>query len=738
MKVLLVYPRVHQLQAPVAFPVGLGILAALLRQQGHEVVVYDQQALNTTPDELLRDLRQQRGIDLVGLGGLVTTYRTMKSLVPALRALFPGVPVVLGGGVTVDPALIFERVRPDICVHGEAEETLPELVAQLEAGSPALDEVRGISFVRDGELHTTEPRPLLRDLDCLPLPAYDLFPAEVYFSSYSWADFARKFRNLPSLPQRRASLLSSRGCPNQCTFCWRMAGRNVRHRSLDRVVEEIELLRSSYGVDSYVFLDECVNASPRRARALARALVDRGLQAPWYGHARVDRFDEALARELQRSGCVGLNFGVESGSPRILAEMKKNATPEQAGAAVRAARRAGIVAVASLIIGMPGETKETVRDTLHWLLEYQPQATGFSYAVPYPGCELYSLPLVQARIRDRYGDKDAFFSALAESGTDRSTLNMTSLSDRELFRLRRWAMLRSSVTSPYKWRALLTTIWDGNERRRMLSYLLSPSQRASAVDVSAHNRRAHGRRDVVSHAARARGLKPAEQLIFDRLRSDLPRMTVLDVGCGAGRTTRELLDLCQRYVGIDSSAEMVAACQRRFKRGRFVTCDARALSPFDDGVFDLVLFSFNGIDYNSHVDRLQILGEVRRVLRAEGTFVFSSHNLHTSKRATPRLERHLRPLDFTRRGARYIVSQANRLRLRRREVQAKGHAIFNDQYFRFRFLTYYISKQAQAAQLAEAGFALSEMIGESGRPLRPGDDDAEDLWIYYVARAADA
>jgi anaerobic magnesium-protoporphyrin IX monomethyl ester cyclase len=434
MNILLIRPSIRENCPPSDFPVGLGIIAAIMRQQGHQVRVYDQNALRVPVEDMLCELGKIGEFDVIGLGGLITIYSRLKMIVPALRERFPRAKIVVGGGVTIEPDVIFEHMPVDFCVHGEGEWTFAELCRAIEKGERDFSEISGISYVHKGELVRNKPREIERNLDLFPMPAYDLFPTEIYLEN------AREtFSSYGVKTKRCATLLTSRGCPNQCTYCWRMSGRTIRFRSLDLLIEEIGFLRSRYKVDSYFFLDECINASRKRTIEFAVKLINNGFAAPWASSARVNKFDGELATLLSRAGCKHIIFGVESGSQKILKEMNKNASPGQASQAVINAWEAGIYPTCNFMIGMPGETKETVGESVQWIRKNRKRIWnfGFFFVTPYPGCDLYREPLVQRLIQEKFATRDNYFSALGDAS--RLTLNMTGFSDDELANLREWA-----------------------------------------------------------------------------------------------------------------------------------------------------------------------------------------------------------------------------------------------------------------------------------------------------------
>lgn len=449
MKILLINPVIREKHPPYNFPIGLGIIAAIMRNNGHKVYVYDQNGLRSSYDDVFRFVRGIKGFDVVGTGGLITTYNQVKTIVSGLRDILPKTKIILGGGITVEPHVIFENMDVDFCVHGEGEHTFSELCNMIESNGDNFSNIDGISYLDHDKLIITPGREVEKNLDKFPMPAYDLFPAETYFKN----NVIKNHLKMNVDTKRCAALMWSRGCPNKCTFCWRMMGRGVRYRSFDLLFQEIDYLRSNYEVDSYLFIDECINANRNKAKEFAEKLVELGYSAPWYSHARVDNIDEELAAIFKTSGCVGLNFGIESASPKMLKVMNKKANPEQAASAVKIAQKAGIQPNCTFIIGMPGETKSTVMESISWVIKNRVQKKHFFFATPYPGCDLYNLPVVQNRIIEKYRTKDGFFSALGDVVD--FTVNMTDFADKQLLNLKKQIEFKILLLSPDKWIKLL-------------------------------------------------------------------------------------------------------------------------------------------------------------------------------------------------------------------------------------------------------------------------------------------
>lgn len=230
-------------------------------------------------------------------------------------------------------------------------------------------------------------------------------------------------------------------------------------------------------------------------------------------------------------------------------------------------------------------------------------------------------------------------------------------------------------------------------------------------------------------------LRPAEIMMFMKYRDEIAGRRVMDMGCGAGRVTSYLSRWTPHVVGIDFARAMIDYCTRAFPQVRFVHCDARDLQAFADGSFDVALFTFNGIDTLSHESRLQALAGVHRILAESGLFIFSSHNRRSRHaRLGPRVQFSRNPVTLAMRTIEFGRSVANRLKTKPLERDEADYALINDEAHLFTMLHYYIDREAQAKQLANAGFELLETYGEDGAILRPGDDDSETNEMYYVAR----
>lgn len=363
----------------IFIPLGIGYLAAVLENNGYAVDVIDCQVLKPTRKKLEDELIKRQP-DVVGVTSATLTYKPTLEIVKAAREACPNSLIILGGPhVTVmDEQTLSEQPEADIVVRGEGEKTMLE-IAHLASKSSLknLDEVAGITFRKNGQIVHTHDRPFIENLDELPYPAHEHFPIDKY------RIFGKTY-----LP-----IITSRGCPFQCTFCLasRMCGRRFRGRSPRKVVDELEWLRDSYGGDAFTFYDDTFTFDRKRTREICEEIKKRNVDVQWDCRTRVDQVSKEILVKMRDSGCQLVHFGVESGSQKMLDAMRKGVTVEQNEKAIRWAKEAGIFVAISVVVGYPGETTDMLRQTLDFIGKTEPDYVYACVAIPYPGTELYNL-----------------------------------------------------------------------------------------------------------------------------------------------------------------------------------------------------------------------------------------------------------------------------------------------------------------------------------------------------------
>lgn len=360
---------------------GLLMLAAVARDLGHEVTVLDGVAMQLDAASFRAHLNAFAP-DVLGLSATTFTVAAAAAVAQAAKSARPGVVTILGGPhVSAVPDETMRRFPAfDVAVIGEGEATLAELLAVLDRRGD-LVEVAGL-LIRNGErLLSTGPRVPIAGLDTLPLPAWELLDG--FPRRYAPAPF--KVRQLPA-----ASLVSSRGCPNRCLFCDRSVfGDHCRFHSADSVVAMIRTLAERFGVREICFEDDTFVTHRGRLKAICEQLIALDAGITWNCLARVNQVTAEGLVLMRRAGCWQVSFGIESGSQRILELIGKQATLAQIREAVRMTRAAGLRAKGFFILGHPGETRETLRETIDFALQLPLNDISVSLMTPFPGTELH-------------------------------------------------------------------------------------------------------------------------------------------------------------------------------------------------------------------------------------------------------------------------------------------------------------------------------------------------------------
>ncbi|MFB3889195.1 MAG: radical SAM protein [Candidatus Bathyarchaeia archaeon] len=360
-------------------PLGLGYLAAVLEDNQYEVTVLDLQIQRPTREQLEAEFSRSNA-DIVGITTSTLTYNPAAEVARAARKVLPNALIVLGGPhVTALPEqTLLTLPEADVVVRGEGERTLLELADLASTGTlQSLGDVDGIAFRKNGQVQRTGDRAFIENLDELPHPAYKHFPLDKYMMAGK--------NYLP--------IISSRGCPFQCTFCMasKMCGTRFRTRSPEKTVEELEWLRDTHHADVIAFYDDTFTIDKKRAAAICDLIHQRGFDLPWDCRTRVDQINREVLLKLKAANCQLIHFGVESGSQRMLDAMKKRTTVEQNAAAIKLVKEIGISVAISVVVGYPGETEAELKQTFDFIKQTKPDFVYVCQAIPYPGTELLEI-----------------------------------------------------------------------------------------------------------------------------------------------------------------------------------------------------------------------------------------------------------------------------------------------------------------------------------------------------------
>jgi len=374
-------------------PLGIATLAAVLRRAGYTPTLRD---LHDDGWDEVEALFREKRPDLVGIS-CFTFERTNALRTAALvRQLLPEALVVMGGPhATFFPEQMLQSGLVDVVVLGEGEKTLLELVRRMEDGRD-LRYLPGIALRDTDGFRSNPPGPRTDCLDGLPFPDYSAFDLAKYKS--------------PEVPeQHQASpgthVLTSRGCPYTCRFCSvnKFFGGRWAFRSPGNVADELEQLVADRGVRHVYFSDDLFTLNRERAIGICREIIDRKIDLAWMAETRVDCVDAGLLGWMRRAGCHRVYYGVESGSPRILKAVNKRFTVAQVARAFELTHKAGLEPCCFLMVGNPGESPETIGETVELIQAIRPAATPIiGITTILPGTELYELSKCQGLITDDY------------------------------------------------------------------------------------------------------------------------------------------------------------------------------------------------------------------------------------------------------------------------------------------------------------------------------------------------
>ena len=433
MKFLIINPPIREWAKPNAFPLGLGYIASIMLESGHCVEVLDINAQRYSPDQV-EGLIINSEFDAVGIGAIVTVYGYVKWLAGMIKKYRPEIPIIAGGSVATSiPKILLEKTDVDIACIGEGEETIKELARALEDGTD-LKKVRGIWFKdADGSITATEKRLPIKNLDKLPFPAWDLFPMDIYLENPIGALNLDKWKDGSGQHTTELSmnLIANRGCPYRCIYCYHdFLGHGFRSRSPESVISEIKHLNNKYGVTYVHFVDDEFVGRRRFVLEFCRQMREADLGITWGCSGRVNLMSEELIRSMVEAGCVLIGYGIESGSQKILDILKKGVTVDQAKHAVRLTQKYLGWADCSFMIGTPGETRETINETINFCKELNLAPEVIFFITPYPGTELYERALREGKI----DDEEQYLLSLGEQG-EQILINFTDFSNEELIKI---------------------------------------------------------------------------------------------------------------------------------------------------------------------------------------------------------------------------------------------------------------------------------------------------------------
>ncbi len=382
-RILLITPPYHcgVVESAGRWPnLGFIYIAGELRRAGFDVIIYDAMSLFHDHDDIRAKIKEVRP-QYVGTTAITATINDCVKLLATAKDVNPDIITIVGG---VHPTFCYEEIfqqhgqAVDYCIIGEGEYTTPELLTAVSTGGD-VKEVRGLAYMENNSLIRTAPRPLLQDLDALH-PAWDMI---------NWDDYPLYFLDDTHV----AVLSSSRGCIYSCSFCsqhkfWK---GSYRERDPVKFTDEIELLFREYGVNAFFIGDEFPTRNRERWERILDILIEKELPVYLLMETHVGDIirDKDILWKYRKAGIMFIYTGVEAAEPGRLKQFKKNISFEQSREAIRLIKEHGMISETSLILGMPDDTKESIRETLELAALYNPDYMHFLLIAPWPYAELY-------------------------------------------------------------------------------------------------------------------------------------------------------------------------------------------------------------------------------------------------------------------------------------------------------------------------------------------------------------
>lgn len=374
MKILLLQPKLRKYIQPKLPPLGLLSIAACLEQAGHQVRIID---LNVSAREFNENLLKDE--EIVGVTATTPLIKEAWRLLKVIKN--NNLPVIFGG--PHPSALPEESLRQgvDIVVRGEGEHTIVELLNQW----PNIEEISGISYLKNDKIVNSSPRTLIQNLDQLPFPAYHLLE-----------DINKYTAPQPVItkPVRTLTMVTSRGCPFGCTYCFKgIFGRSWRAHSPEYVVNLWQHLYEKYQVEMIGIEDDSFNINYQRVEEICRLLKERKIKTIWTTAQglRADNVDINLLRKMKEVGFNRTGFGIEAGSQEIIDKINKNLILDKVKEAIKACKELKIEAIGYFMVGNYGENEKTMRETIKLACTLDLEMAHFTTAVPLPGSPLFEI-----------------------------------------------------------------------------------------------------------------------------------------------------------------------------------------------------------------------------------------------------------------------------------------------------------------------------------------------------------
>ena len=432
-------------------PLGICYLSSILKSENYNVDLIDQAAIQYNLTQTLEWIKK-KDPDVVGFSTLTASGSGISAAITSveIKKWNPNLKIVFGNRHAThnDYRILNKYSSVDICVRDEGEYTFLELIQALERNKPLTD-IRGITYREDNKIKRNEARPLIKNLDLIPFPDRSALNIE-YTGSFGGLEFA---------PQKFTSMISSRGCPYQCTFCYGKRSIGFRTRSVENILEEILLLENE-GYKYLNFIDDNFTVSKKRVIKLCRLMRKNKVDLDWVCEGRINQVSDEMLREMHRSNCKIMFYGIESANQRILDYYKKNITPSQSILAVKKTRKAKIPFImGSFIVGAPGETVSEIYNTLKFAQIIDIDFPIFNLLGTMPGTDIWD-ELVEKNILDeqKYWEQGVHISDIDPNGVPTEVISNLILDMLKQFFMNPKYLLKAFYRSTTNFYKLITLL----------------------------------------------------------------------------------------------------------------------------------------------------------------------------------------------------------------------------------------------------------------------------------------
>lgn len=392
MKILLIHPNINQKiiygqirdVGNIQQPLGIAYIAAVLEKEGYEVKIIDALVKDYEENFVIEETKIFNP-DIIGITSTTAGINSSVSLANLLKKSIK-CPIIIGGAhVTAVPTKVMENDCFDVGVIGEGESTIIEIVSKIKKGKDIKDKsINGIVYKKNNKIVITKKREYVTNLDTLPFPARHLLPP---LTDYKPTPASCRYTPL-------GSMITSRGCVHRCIYCDRAVfGQVFRARSVNNVIAEIEYLVKEYNVREIKFWDDTLSLDKVRMVNICKEIVNRKINISWTCIARVNHMNEEVLKWMKKAGCWQIAYGIESGDNDILKIAKKDTTIELVRDIVNLTKRTGIETRGFFMLGLPGETEESMQKTIDFAKSLPLDNASFYITTIYPNTELWTMAI---------------------------------------------------------------------------------------------------------------------------------------------------------------------------------------------------------------------------------------------------------------------------------------------------------------------------------------------------------